>query len=234
MSSLFQHQTLGDLMAGFFDGTMSIGELLTYGDFGIGTMDHLDGELIIIDGKAFQAREDGALIELDAEATVPYASVIHFQPDQSFDINELFTMQEWHEYLKTRLASLNTFSVIQIEGEFDFMHTRVIPRVEKPYPRFIEASRKQPEFKRTNVKGTCIGVYGPHLFEGVVKHGFHCHFVSDDRQFGGHILDYTINNAKVNVQTVSDFHQHFATNNPYFMDATIDYDNLVNEINEGE
>lgn len=234
MATLFQHQTLGDLMAGFFDGTMTIDKLLEQGDYGIGTMDHLDGELIVIDGRAFQAREDGALIELTGKETVPYAAVTHFETDQSFEVNQLFTMDEWHEYLRKHLKSLNTFSVIRIEGDFDFMHTRVIPRVEKPYPRFVEVSRKQPEFKQTHVKGTCIGVFGPHLFEGIVKQGFHCHFISEDRSFGGHILDYTINNAKVSIQTVSDFHQHFATEDAAFMQADISYENLVAEINEGE
>ena len=43
MTKLFQHQTLGDLMAGFFDGSMTIEALLKEGNYGIGTMDHLDG-----------------------------------------------------------------------------------------------------------------------------------------------------------------------------------------------
>lgn len=234
MVKLFQHQTLGDLMAGFFDGSMTIEALLKEGNYGIGTMDHLDGELIVIDGKAYQAKENGELVVLKGDETVPYAAVTDFTPDQTFTVNELFTLDEWHQYLKGKLKSLSTFSVIRIEGSFDFMHTRVIPRVEEPFPRFIEASRKQPEFKQENVKGTCIGIYGPYLFEGVVKQGFHCHFISEDKNFGGHIIDYTINHADVSVQTVTDFHQHFATDNTAFMNATVNYDNLITEINESE
>ena len=64
MAKLFQHQTLGDLMAGFFDGSMTIEALLKEGNYGIGTMDHLDGELIVIDGKAYQAKENGELVVL--------------------------------------------------------------------------------------------------------------------------------------------------------------------------
>lgn len=234
MAKLFQHQTLGDLMAGFFDGSMTIADLLKEGNYGIGTMDHLDGELIVIDGQAYQAKENGELVVLKGHETVPYAAVTNFTPDRTFTVNDLWTLTEWHQYLKGQLKSLSTFSVIRIEGSFDFMHTRVIPRVEIPYPRFVEVSRKQPEFKQENVKGTCIGIYGPYLFEGVVKQGFHCHFISDDKTFGGHIIDYTINKAEVSIQTVTDFHQHFATNNATFMNATVNYDNLVTEINESE
>ncbi|MEY8370095.1 acetolactate decarboxylase [Aerococcaceae bacterium 50-4] len=234
MGKLFQHQTLGDLMAGFFDGSMTIEALLKEGNYGIGTMDHLDGELIVIDGKAYQAKESGELVVLKGDETVPYAAVTDFIPDQTFTVNELLTLDEWHQYLKGQLQSLSTFSVIRIEGTFDFMHTRVIPRVEKPYPRFVEVSRQQPEFKQENAKGTCIGIYGPYLFEGVVKQGFHCHFISEDRTFGGHIMDYTINHAEVSIQTVTDFHQHFATNDSAFMNATVNYDNLISEMNESE
>ncbi|MFZ2364858.1 MAG: acetolactate decarboxylase, partial [Trichococcus flocculiformis] len=34
-STLYQHQTLGDLMAGVFDGTLTFEELLKHGDIGI-------------------------------------------------------------------------------------------------------------------------------------------------------------------------------------------------------
>ena len=33
-------------MAGLYEGTMTIGELLKHGDLGIGTLDSVDGELI--------------------------------------------------------------------------------------------------------------------------------------------------------------------------------------------
>jgi hypothetical protein len=36
---------------------MPIPELLHCGDFGLGTLDHLDGELIVLDGRAYQVRE---------------------------------------------------------------------------------------------------------------------------------------------------------------------------------
>jgi acetolactate decarboxylase len=234
MTRLFQHQTLGDLMAGFFDGSMTIDALLEHGNYGIGTMDHLDGELIVIDGQAYQAREDGQLIELTGKETVPYASVTFFKSHHTFDVATPMNMLDFQEVLKTQLQSLHAFSVIKIEGSFESMHTRVIPRTEKPYPRFVEASRVQPEFKTQNVKGTCIGVYGPYLFEGVVKQGFHCHFISEDRQFGGNILDYVINQGHIAIETVRHFDQHFAIDNEAFMNADINYDNLVAEINEGE
>ena len=38
ITQLFQYNTLGALMAGLYEGTMTIGELLKHGDLGIGIM----------------------------------------------------------------------------------------------------------------------------------------------------------------------------------------------------
>lgn len=62
---LFQYNTLSALMSGLFEGSMTIGELLEQGDLGIGTLDAIDGELIVLDGKAYQARGDKTITDLD-------------------------------------------------------------------------------------------------------------------------------------------------------------------------
>ena len=56
---LFQHGTLALLVPGLLAGTMSIGELLQHGDTGIGTGAGLDGELIILEGNAYQINGQG-------------------------------------------------------------------------------------------------------------------------------------------------------------------------------
>jgi acetolactate decarboxylase len=46
-------------MSGRYDGVMPIPELLRYGEFGLGTLDHLDGELIVLDGVPGRRTESG-------------------------------------------------------------------------------------------------------------------------------------------------------------------------------
>ena len=59
---LFQYNTLGALMAGLYGGTMTVGELLEHGDLGLGTLDSIDGELIVLDGRLIKLR--GQVINL--------------------------------------------------------------------------------------------------------------------------------------------------------------------------
>ena len=82
-TTIFQHGTLGLLVPGLFDGTITAGELLTHGDTGIGTLDGLNGEVIILGGHAYQAREDGQIREIQPEETLPFASVHFEKPDIS-------------------------------------------------------------------------------------------------------------------------------------------------------
>lgn len=75
MNVLFQHQTLGDLMAGFFDGTLPLKDLRKYGDTGIGTFHTFDGELTMLDGVIYQIKDSGKVTIADENGTTPYAAV---------------------------------------------------------------------------------------------------------------------------------------------------------------
>lgn len=84
---LFQYNTLGALMAGLYGGSFTIGELLEHGDLGVGTLDSIDGELIVLDGKAYQAKGSGdhpEIVEVSPDAKVPYAAVVPHQAEVIF------------------------------------------------------------------------------------------------------------------------------------------------------
>ena len=46
-SKVYQHGTLGMLVPGLFEGTMTVADLLKHGDWGIGTASGLDGAEIL-------------------------------------------------------------------------------------------------------------------------------------------------------------------------------------------
>jgi acetolactate decarboxylase len=49
---LHQIGTLAALSAGGYAGTVTIDDMLDHGDFGLGTFEGLDGEMIVLDGDA--------------------------------------------------------------------------------------------------------------------------------------------------------------------------------------
>ena len=44
-------------MAGLYGGTMTVGELLEHGDLGLGTLDSIDGELIVLDERLIRPKD---------------------------------------------------------------------------------------------------------------------------------------------------------------------------------
>lgn len=140
---VYQHGTLGGLMESLMAGTAEIGTLLTQGDFGIGTLEGSNGEIILLDGTLYHANQTGEITILEGEELTPYAAVTRFQEDGAFPVST-----ETDENIKAQILekiSPNFFAAIKISGLFAKMHVRVAPKQEKPYPPFVEAARNQPE-----------------------------------------------------------------------------------------
>ena len=51
---MFQTSTIDALLAGAYDGETTCRELQRHGNLGIGTFDHLDGEMVLSDGIMYQ------------------------------------------------------------------------------------------------------------------------------------------------------------------------------------
>lgn len=173
---LYQHGTLGTLMAGLLEGTASINDLLEHGDLGIATLTGSDGEVIFVDGKAYHANEHKEFIELKGDEMTPYATVAKFKADSSFNTSNK-NQDEVFEEIKKEMISENMFSAVKISGTFKKMHVRMMPGQEPPYTRLIDSARRQPEETRENIKGSIVGFFTPELFHGIGSGGFHIHYV---------------------------------------------------------
>src|SRR3712207_8727433 len=63
--TLFQTSTIEALLDGNYEGDVSFAELEERGDFGLGTFDALDGEMIALDGDFYQVGADGRAYAVD-------------------------------------------------------------------------------------------------------------------------------------------------------------------------
>lgn len=233
-NQLFQHNTLGVLMTGLFDGSLTIEKLLLQGSIGIGTLDGLDGELIVLDGKAYQVKADGSCHQVKGHHLTPYAVVTAFEPENLLEITSEQSRKSFEQIMTRYFSSINTFQAIKLKGTFKVITCRSIKKQEKPYPRLVEVSRKQTVFTKETVEGTLVGFYTPELFGSIAAEGFHLHFLSDKKDFGGHVLDFIVENGTVEWQTMETLEQHFPIENQTFMESDIDYGNLLDEIEEAE
>ena len=233
---LFQYNTLGALMAGLYGGTMTVGELLEHGDLGLGTFDSIDGELIVLDGKAYQAKGSGQtpeIVEVAADALIPYAAVVPHQAEVIFRQRFEMTDKELEKRIESYYDGENLFRSIKIHGEFSQMHVRMIPK-STPDTKFAEVATHQPEYSRENVSGTIVGFWTPEIFHGVSVAGYHLHFISDDLTFGGHVMDFVIKEGMIEVGAVDQLDQRFPVQDRQYLFAKFNVDEMKKDIDKSE
>jgi acetolactate decarboxylase len=202
---LFQVSAITALMQGVFEGSMSFKELAMHGDFGIGTLDDLDGELVELDGQFYQVKADGKVYPVSDSQEAPIADVTFFEPDQKILFNGSANQTELQRYLEDQMPSKNIFYAIRIDGTFDYIKTRSPPAQDRPYPTLTEALGHQSVFELYNQSGTIVGFWSPAYANGVIVPGYHFHFLNENRTAGGHVLDFSLKNASIAIDYTPEF-----------------------------
>jgi acetolactate decarboxylase len=189
---LFQTSTVQALLGGGYDGDVTLAEILEHGDLGLGTLNGLDGELIVLDGEVWKAELDCTLTQPERSAKTPYAVVVPFSPDQPIALQGPFGESELEARLGERVTRAERPTAIRIDGSFAELHVRSVPRQTPPYRPLAEVIDQQHVSVLGEVKGTMIGFCFPDALDGIEMVGAHLHFLSEDRTRGGHVLSYTL------------------------------------------
>jgi acetolactate decarboxylase len=183
-----QLSTYDALLSGFYDGRTRLQELKQAGDFGIGTFDRLDGEMVMLNGHIYQVQYSGQVRLMPDSARTPYADVCFFRTDQNFASNRVFDFKSMQTLLDSLLVNPNLFYAVKVQARFQSITTRSVAAQQKPYQPLVEAVKKQAVFEFRDVAGTLVGFRIPTFAKGVNVPGYHFHFLSDDRQQGGHVM----------------------------------------------
>lgn len=176
-------------MAGVHEGPTRFGDLLRLGDFGTGALSPTDGEVVILDGVVWHAAVDGKLRRLPADARTPFATLKRFVPDKQLTLPAVADFSAFAKELDARLGSRNHFHAVRIDGRFQHMKLRSVPRQKPPYPGMQALLAQQQVYEAKDITGTLVGFRFPTYVAGVIIPGWHFHFVDADRKLGGHVLD---------------------------------------------
>lgn len=202
--SIVQVSTIDALLNGVYDGTITLEELREWGNFGIGTFHALDGEMVLQNGTFYQVKADGKVYHPSGKMKTPFAAVTRFTPEKSERL-EVRDYPRFKAALDSLTASSNLFYAIRFSGTFRSVTTRSVPAQQKPYSPLTEITADQPEFSATGISGTLAGFYCPPYVKGINVPGYHLHFLSDDKKFGGHLLGFEMGKGRVQLDQVSHF-----------------------------
>ncbi|MCL5026393.1 MAG: acetolactate decarboxylase [Chloroflexi bacterium] len=221
--TIFQVSTINALLEGAYDGLITFGELRKHGDFGLGTFDTLDGEMVELDGKVYQIRSDGAVYPVPDTMTSPFAAITFFKADQTVVLDKPLTWNELEGYLDSLLPTGNIPYALRIDGEFEHIVARSVPSQSKPYLKLVDVVGGQSTFEFQNVKGTMVALRFPQYMDGLNVAGYHFHFIAQDRKAGGHVLRADLSDATIQIDNLYGFQMYLPDGGDFFsLDLTGD------------
>lgn len=203
--SITQVATIDALLTGVYDGHMSLEKLHTYGNFGIGTFEALDGEMVLLNGKFYKIRANGEVYQPALTERTPFACVTTFSPDVRADISEATDMKGLEARIDALAPEPNKFVAFALHGTFKQIKTRSVPAQKKPYPPLAEVTKTQPVFSLLKVTGTLVGFRAPSFVKGVNVPGYHIHFLADGLTGGGHVLEFDLLKGALEADTTHDW-----------------------------
>jgi len=185
----FQTSTVSALLDGAYEGDVTFAELAGAGNLGLGTLNGCDGEMIAIDGRFLHADVTGRVEEVPPEARTPFAVLTDFEPRHRFELEGGGDFDALCAEVDRRVGHPEIVHALRIDGRFERVHCRSVPKQSKPYRPLAEVLGEQSVFDFEAIDGTLLGFRFPDLGLGVGVAGYHLHFISDDRSRGGHVLD---------------------------------------------
>lgn len=194
--TIYQVSTSTALVQGVYQGCVTVGDIKTHGDFGLGTFDGLDGEGLMLDGRLWQALSSGQVVEPPDDATAPFWVCTEFEAQQTQTLAAVTSWDNLLAQLDTMRQSDNLFVAYRIDGVFDTIDYRVACKSE-PGTDLVTATSQQAEFTFKNCHGTLMGFWSPTYARTFNIPGYHLHFLSADHQHGGHVLGIEASNVEV-------------------------------------
>lgn len=203
---LFQASTIGALLDGAYEGDLSFAELAEHGDLGLGTLNGLDGEMIALDGGFYRADVDGGVDEVGEDELTPFAVVTRFEPTIDCTLGGPIDHMELLAQLDELTPAEAASCAIRLDGRFELVRARSVPRQSPPYRPLTEVVLEQHVFELADVEGTMLGFRFPDYVEGIEVSGYHLHFISADRSRGGHVLASRSEGLRARLDPSSELH----------------------------
>ena len=207
-SSIYLCSPVNALVEGVYEERIPFTEIKKHGDFGLGTFDHLDGEMVMLDGAIYQIDGRGQVCQVEEAALTPFACVTFYKPVSHDRLDGEQSYDAFLDWLQWLLPSPNIFYAIRIEGTFSYMRVRSVPKQEN-YRPLVEVTKEQPVFEFSDIEGTLAGFYTPSFMGSLSVPGLHLHFLSSDRQHGGHLLECRPRRVRAGVQFITSLELSF-------------------------
>ena len=195
-NKMFQVSTLHALVAGYTRSVITVQELESRGNVGLGTFEGVDGEMILLDGACYRARQDGSVVKPAPDTGVPFASAASVEGGTAFELGKVPNIDALKHELTCKVDeayALNSMHVVTVSGVFDSVSARSESAYHADHITLKDMlATTQREFVFEKLDGTLVCVYHPDFMDGINAPGWHIHFLSEDRTRGGHVFNLSL------------------------------------------
>jgi acetolactate decarboxylase len=161
--------------------------------------------MVVLDGVCYQVSAKGTIAPVDGQTLIPYAVVTRFSATLRKDHQEI---PDFGSLVATRdqlRESNNVFYAFRAKGMFQTVKTRVIKPVSERTTLKTAASVQQ-EFRFDELRGTLAGLWAQAFAASFRVPDYHFHFLSEDRQKGGHVLDCRASDLEIGGCAMNEMH----------------------------
>lgn len=198
-TSLFQLGSASALLSGGIEGDMTYGQLRSKGDFGLGTFNDIDGEMVALDGNFYKISQKGKTVPVNPGWKTPFVELVEFTQSDDVAFEKIKSFATLKKLLITKLDNKNIPYALKVTGTFQFLKLR------------SRSQRKAHEVKDVieetysieNRSGTLVGFWFPEYLLTLTVPEFHFHFISDDKKVSGHVLELKAEYVKASFNKIN-------------------------------
>ncbi|OWW25937.1 acetolactate decarboxylase [Zobellia sp. OII3] len=202
-NTIHQYAPTVALLNSIYEGDITPRQMVQQGNIGIGTVNHLAGELVAVDGVVYTIDAEGGIKEAPEDLESPNMTMINFQPKKTVTVENITSYEELNKELQKYSTSKNSFYAYRIKGEFEYLKMASAHKVENEDVSLFEYLDTRVMYTRENIKGTLVGLFTPDYLGNIVIPGMHFHFLSEDIKLGGHLEDIKFDRLQVEIQEVN-------------------------------
>ena len=199
---IFQYSSKNALINHAYVGNLTVAEIKKNGNFGVGTFNMVDGEMVISENNVYQVLPSGEVNNMSTDVKSPFVVTKFFEADTTFAISDV-SLDSLKTMLNPILHNLATPFAIRIAGKYKTLKSRSVDKAANESVSLEEIIANQTIFDFTNVEGKLIGFWFPEYFDGVNFAEYHLHALLNNFSGGGHILDCHFDGAVVEIDFAS-------------------------------
>jgi acetolactate decarboxylase len=199
--AVFQLSLANVLLDGGYDGVTTLGEVMPAGDHGLGTVDRLDGELVVVDGEPWRVDSTGHAAIMPAETRTPFVVLTTMESPSRIRVRDLDRDGVAAE-VERLVDDPAAVVAVRLEGRFERVLVRSVPAQDPPYRPYAEVcATDEVRWEHHDFEGVFVGFRFPDLDTGATIGGLHLHGLDLGRTTGGHNHELVVHDAELSVAT---------------------------------